>query len=264
MLERQDEVWRVEQAGGYPADKTKVDKLLDDLEQAKVRRAVVTSSRYHETLKVTEKENERRVRVWEAGKDDPAIDLVLGSSPNYGVNHVRRIGENPVYEVRGLSPWSMQADSGAWIDKQLLDIEADDVTELTLRNEHGEIVLGRREDGWVVLGDESAAVDSSKIDSFVRSAGGLRFDRPAAGTDDTDYGLDDPAATLELVYAIDDATSESVLARIGGAAGEDGDQRYAQLDGSEYVVILSKWDADRLLDQKLEDFFVDDEPASGR
>ena len=42
--------WTLDEADGYPADDTKVDSLLLVLRDLKIRRPVVTSSRYHNQL----------------------------------------------------------------------------------------------------------------------------------------------------------------------------------------------------------------------
>jgi len=263
VLDREQDGWRIEQADGYPAEESMVDQLLDSLGQLQVRRPVVTSSRYHEALKVTADENERRLRIWESGEDDPRIDLFLGSSPNYGVNHVRVAGEDNVYEVRGLSPWDMRADMSSWIDKKLVDVAAESVVSLKLRNEHGVIELSRGEDGaWTAVPADSAAaiaLDSSKVDSFVRALGSLRFSEPAGRIDGGQgLGFDSPAAELEMAYGLDGEASGVVELVVGGEADPDSGTRYASRAGSEFGVILSKWDADRLVDKKLDDLLVEE------
>ena len=101
-LDRTDAGWTISGKGGYPADGKKVAQLLSDLEALRVRRSVVSSRRYHKSLKVAPEDHERRVRVWDVGDDDATVDLYLGTSPKYGSSHVRLAEDNEVYEVKGL------------------------------------------------------------------------------------------------------------------------------------------------------------------
>jgi len=263
VLSREADRWHVEQAAGYPADGAKVDKLLDDLRQLEVRRPVVTGSRYHDALKVSEDQNERRLEV-HAESSDADVVLFLGSSPNYGINHVRRGDEDEVYEARGLSPWDLRAESGSWIDTQLIDVRAEAVTSLTLSNPHGQFALTRKDGTWVLEaeGDAAAALDPTKVDSFVRAIGSLRFSEPAGRIGgDQDHGFGAPAATLELVYDIDGQLSDSFELIVGDEVDEEAGTRYVHASGSEYSVILGKTDADRLLDKKVEELLVEAEDS---
>ncbi|HXV76075.1 MAG TPA: DUF4340 domain-containing protein [Candidatus Polarisedimenticolaceae bacterium] len=262
-LQQQDGRWRIEQADGYPADASKVERLIGDLEQIEVRRPVVSGSRYHEALKVTVDDNERRLRLWGSPDGEPAVELLIGSSPNYGVQHVRRRDEDRVYEVRGLSPWDLRADAGSWIDTTLLEVAAADV--VSLRITHGAEGFGlSREDGseWH-RSDGEAPVDPAKVDRFLETIEGLRVSEPAGPAGPAEqrasFGLDEPAAVLELVHRPAENATETVTLRIGRALDDDSGKRYAWVDGAEYAVVLSKWDAERVVDQRLESFAPDDD-----
>jgi hypothetical protein len=257
VLDRDGDAWRIEQAEGYPADTAKVDKLIEDLEEIEVRRPVVTGSRYHDALKVAADDNERRLRIWGPDEDEPEAELLIGTSPNYGVQHVRRADEDSVYEVRGLSPWDLTAEVGSWADRQLVEVEAADVSALTLVNPNGRIELMRNEQGqWMAAGiDED--VDTEKVDRFLGSIAGLRLSEPAGrATDLAAYGLEDPAARLELIAGSGPDDKETVTLLVGDVSDEESGKRYAIREGSGFVVVLSKWDADRLIDQQLDDLFV--------
>jgi hypothetical protein len=264
VLSREADSWHVEQAGGYPADGAKVDQLLADLRNLEVRRPVVSGSRYHEALKVSEDQNERRLSLQHAGSSEADVVLFVGSSPNYGVNHVRRGDEDEVYEARGLSPWDLRAESGSWIDTQLLDVRAEDVMSLKLSNPNGEIELARSNGTWVLGGggDAAAPLDPMKVDSLVRSIGTLRFSEPAGKIDEgQDYGFGAPSATLELVYDIDGQISESFELIVGDEADEEAGTRYSHASGSEYSVVIGKTDADRLLTKTVEELLVGPEDS---
>ena len=256
-LDREGQTWRIEAAGGYPADAAKVDKLLADLKQVEVRRPVVSGARYHAALHVTAEEHERKLRL-SGASGEPSVELFVGTSPNYGINHVRRSDRDEVYEVKGLSPWDMRPEPSSWIETRLVDVEPDRVRAITVSNGHGAFELRRGDDGAFTLasgGSPGAALDHAAVDGFVGSLTGLRMSEPAGRAEGgADYGLASPAGRVSLVYDADGAPKTFELA-IGGAA-EGGDKRYARVGGSEFAVLLGKWDAERVLDKKLSDLLV--------
>ena len=213
-LERTGDGWALRDAGGYPVEPGKVEKLLDDLGQLKVRNPVVSSDRYHAALKVTDKDHERRLEIWPDGGGDPEVDLYLGSSPNYRVNHVRLGGDDRVYEARGLNTWDLRAEPGSWVDKKFVDIPFDDVEKIRLGNAHGEFELRRQDGEWTLVSPPPAAgrkLDSSKADSLVRSLASLWLSEPVGPADPEAHGFGDPAATVEITYRTRAETAEPAL-----------------------------------------------------
>ncbi|RMG45700.1 MAG: DUF4340 domain-containing protein [Acidobacteria bacterium] len=220
-LERKDDRWTLPDAGGYPASEEKVDKLLDDLKGLKVRRPVVTSARHHAALEVAEDKHARRVRIFADADEDPEIDLLVGSSPKYRFVHVRRAGEDPVYEVMGLSPYDIRAEKTSWIERKLVDVPFDEVRRVEVENASGRFVLERDEGSWRLAEPSRRSgqkLDSGKVDAFVRSLVSLWIAEPVGPADDKAHGFDAPAARYTIAYA-----------QGGGSAGEDGGEE----DGTE-------------------------------
>ena len=256
-LDREGETWRIEAVDGYPADGAKVGKLLADLKQIEVRRPVVSGARYHAALHVTDAEHERKLRL-SGASGEPSVELFVGTSPNYGINHVRRGDRDEVYEVKGLSPWDMRPEASSWIDTRLVDVEPDRVRSIALTNEHGAFELRRGDDGAFTLaagGASGAALDAAAVDGFVSSVTSLRMSEPAGrAAGGAEQGLAAPAGRLSMVYDADGASKTFELA-IGGAT-ESGEKRYARVAGSDFAVLLAKWDAERVLDEKLADLLA--------
>jgi hypothetical protein len=251
-LARVEGAWTLAEADGYPADASKVDGLLSDLKEIRVRRPVVTSSRYHEALKVTEADAERRIRIYPEGGTDPVADLLVGSSPNYGATHVRLAGADDVYEVRDLRTYDVRPDPGSWIERKLVDVAAEDVTGITIRAGSTTVVLARTDGTWRMT-EPAGAADASKVDTWLRGVVGILASEPAGRADKPELGFDDPAAVVELTRTKDGA-SDTLILRVGATApGEEG-QRYARRDGASHAVTLSSWDAEKLLTKKADDF----------
>ena len=280
VLGREGERWVLEGSDGFPADAAKVDKLLESLGEITVRRPVVSSGRYHGALKVTEDNHERRLKIWETPGSEPKLELLVGTSPNYRVSHVRLGGEDEVYEARGISPYDLGSEGRAWIDTGFVNVPFDEVTRFKLTNDHGSIELARDQGRWTLVSPAARAgqeLDQAAVDSLVRSLTSLSFSDPAGPVSKPDYGLQSPAATVEISYrsggdssatplALDEAqgaaapappavegTIEVLTLQRGGTLGDDTGKRYAARSGFDHAVVLSKYDADKLADEKLAD-----------
>ncbi len=244
--------WTLDEADGYPADPSKVETLLTDLQKLQVRRPIVTSSRYHETLKVTDDGAERRIKVYPATGNDPVVDLLVGSSPSYGATNVRVAGDDRVYEVRDLRTYDIRPDAGSWIDRKLVDVPAEDVTKVSIRSGTSTIELAKSGATWSMT-QPAGEADASKVDTWLRGVLGILATEPAGQADKPELGFDQPAATVELTKTKDGA-SEAVVLRIGAAAPGTEGQRYARRDGASHAVILSSWDAEKFLAKTPADF----------
>ena len=271
VLERRAEDWVLEEAGGYPADTAKVDELLDSLGEIRVRRPVVRSDRYHGALKVEEDDHERRVRIWEDSGDDPRVDLLVGTSPNYRLSHVRRGDEDQVYEARGISAYDLGSDSGAWIEKKFVDVVSDNVTRFELTNAHGTLSLERDGDSWILASALDEELDTAAVNSLIRSVSSLYLREPAGPVGDSGYGFESPAATVEITTQapeipdllkdpeapVLEPPAPEVVTLVLGSEVPDGDgNRYASKSGFDFAVVLSKYDADKLKDHKPADLYA--------
>jgi uncharacterized protein DUF4340 len=251
-LAKSGTTWTLAEADGYPADGSKVETLLSDLKKLQVRRPIVTSSRYHETLKVTDAGAERRIRVYPQTGNDPVVDLLVGSSPSYGATNVRVAGDDRVYEVRDLRTYDIRPDPGSWIDRKLVDMPAEDVTKIAIHEGSTTIGLSKSGTTWTMT-QPAGDADAAKVDAWLRGILGILATEPAGKADKPELGFESPAATVELTKTKDNAT-ETVVLRIGGSAPGAEGQRYARRDGASHAVILSSWDAEKLLTKKPADF----------
>lgn len=290
-LRRQDDAWTLADMGGFPVDGGKVDSMIQDLRKLKVRRPVVTSSRFHDQLMVGDSEYERHIRIWGDGEGDPAVDFLVGASPNYRVSDVRREGEDDVYEVMGLSSWDLQTDPGSWIDKKLVDVPPDEVTGLKVSNSNGTFELKKEDGAWTVLaGSPGGELDQGAVDSLVRAYASLFFADPVGVIDVAAHGLDNPAAEIQLIRpglpsaavpaldadpspgeepvessAADSSAGEEPVAepqvtilQVGKEMDAESGKRYATVSGFGFAVTLNKFDAERATDKKLTDLVLDD------
>jgi hypothetical protein len=269
VLEKAGDAWSLADVDGYPVDSAQVDTVIDALKDVRVGAPVVTSSRYHEALEVTDGKHQRRVRMWQDGSGDPDVDVYLGSSPNYQVTHVRVGGADEVYEARGVNAYDFRTDASAWVERKFVDVVYEDVTGLSVKNTHGAIDLEKTDDGWRSTAPLPAgeSLDVDAVDSAVRSLVSLWLSEPAGRVDPAAHGFDPPAATVELRYSVPDpeaapdeaeppTRAETLVLTVGGEVEGGEGKRYATRSGFDWSVALSKYDAERVIEQKLADLFV--------
>ena len=270
-LVREDDSWHLAEVGDYPADSAKVEDLIEKLKGLKVQRPVVASSRYHSALKVTEEESERHVRIWDDPSGSPEIGLFLGSSPNYRITHVRVEGDDLVYEVSGLGVYDFRQTAAAWIDTHFVNVESSRVTSLRIENAGGTLELAKTEDdSWEVRAPaefRSRKLDTSKVDTLIRSLASIFISEPAGALDRKAQGFDRPAATVFLRLAqakgeetADDEASEKpsqeteeFIFWIGKAVEDNDAQRYITRSGFDFTAIVLQSTVEKLLTQKVSD-----------
>ncbi len=254
-LVREGDAWIVAEVDGFPADAAKVDRLVETLTDLEVRRPVVSSSRYHDTFEVGDTENVGRVTIWGEGTDEPAVDLIVGSSPNYRITHVRPSDDDRVYEVRGLGSYDVRPELANWIDKQLVELDPAQVEGLVVTNVAGTLELTRGADGaWQLTADGQTVLDeldAGKIDALVAAASSLRLSDPVGPVDAEAHGLAEPAATVTVRYreTPPDAEPSEITIRIGGLLPNKDTQRYIGRSGFNYTGAIWESSVAKLLDE---------------
>lgn len=138
-LIKQDEVWVIEERGGYPALDEKVQQVLTglvDLEKFEPRTA---NPKFHRQLGLREPENlGRAVRLQVLGADDVEILSLLTGETVEGVSdtqgrgllYVRRDGADQTWLARGRLP--LNGEVTHWLDTDVLKIKRSTIRELVL------------------------------------------------------------------------------------------------------------------------------------
>jgi hypothetical protein len=256
-LVREGEGWVVEEAQRYPADPERVSGLIDKLEAIKVQRPIARSGRYHSALKLTDREHERRVRVWDQPTGKPKVGLYMGTSPNYQITHVRRDGDDAVYEATGLASADVQTEAIGWIRSQLFDLDALTVTSVSVENAKGRFTVAKQDNGtWDVRQPpgRSDAIDASKVVELIRIVTLLTVTEPGGKLDEAKQGFQQPVATITLVSrpAADSlgTRAEETVLRVGGKVGEEA-KRYVSRSGFEFAGIVYESSVQKLMEQTL-------------
>jgi len=256
---RKDAVWTLADPEGYPVLPGKIEKLLQDLGNLKTGRQVVSSSRYHASLKVATDDFERRIRIWEKAGGSPKIELYVGTSPSYGVTHVRVNGNDRVFEASGLNSYDIPVESSAWIERNLTMVPATEVTALAVANRKGKFSLVKKDGSWG-FADPAARgkvpLDQDKVTQLVSAMCGMSIEKPLAAPDEKTQGLSAPEATVTFtrVPAHPDSVApqpQIVTVKIGGLVPGPDQQRYALRSGSPFGATVAKYGYDRALSATL-------------
>jgi hypothetical protein len=259
-LEKRGDGWVVADLDGFPADGSKIEDLFDNLRGLKVRRPVVSGSRYHETFKVGDDDFEARLRLWDDSADDPRIDLILGTSPTYRAVHVRLAEENPVYEVQGLAAHDVRSDPGTWVDRQLVDVAAEHVVGVTVANDEGSFEIARRDGTWIVESPEEMqglTLDDEKVSDLVEASRSIQIAEPVGAAAGDERETAD--ATVALRVATEpEAATEIVSVRVGAKVEDNESQRYISRSDFDYLATVWESSVSDLLEAKVLDLMPTD------
>lgn len=228
-LARRDNVWVVTNAFGYPADFEKLRSrllALKDLKLGQLQRGMALG-----TNDIT------RVRLLDA-RGGQLAGLTLGARRQargagpmggYGPGEGRYVSRDGSGDVRlvkeSLDEWSASAEN--WLDTQLLNIPADDIAAIELRDPAGATVRLDRGAGSLKLeglDEERESFDSSRAYGIESAFNYLRFNSVA------DPALDERQTGLATghQFSVTLKNGESYAARIGDSPAGSSD-RYLKL-----------------------------------
>jgi hypothetical protein len=134
-VHKQGEQWTVAERANYPADVSKLRRLLLSLSDAKIREEKTSDPAKYSIIGVEDptKPGATGAQIEVVAKGGKS-DLIVGKTVEQG-NFVRRVGEKSSYIVEpGIS---FEAEPRYWIDTHLLDISADKIQSIQFKPETG-------------------------------------------------------------------------------------------------------------------------------
>jgi hypothetical protein len=255
-LVRRNALWYVEQDNAeYPAKQGRVEDLLRALttRAAYPVRSAAPSS--HERLGLSE-DAASRILV-RGGAGTPLLDLLVGDGSAAGNEvYIRKSGQNEVRSGEDKFTVYLSPSPTAWYNLRLFP-EApvfDMVQRVTVISPAGEtdeepapavpLVITRSGPLWTLEGVAEDALDTTRIDSFIRAILDAEGDNFVTGMQAGDLASGEGSIHLEL----GDGTFRTI--RLGPVmpAGEEGGtgKRIAVVSGSPYVYTLAEWTVSRL------------------
>jgi hypothetical protein len=136
-LVRKDDAWQVSERDSYPADESKVRKLLIAIADAKIAEQKTSDPQQYATLGVedTKGAGATSVRIELLGTPKPVNLLVGKQAAGAHSNYVRRAGEPQSWLID--TTFDTSATPDAWLRKDVIDVSADRMQSATVTAKEG-------------------------------------------------------------------------------------------------------------------------------
>jgi len=244
--------WVLPEADDYPCTENTVPEFLDKIVALKANRLVTQTPASHKRLKVADDAFERRIELELA--DGAIHSLYLGTSPSYGVSHVRVVGRDEVY-LASLSASDAGVNASNWVDTLYFSVTQDQIVALTLEKANGRFEFEKDEAGTWTMKDLAAdeTLNENNVKSLVSRASSLRMLRPLGKTEQDDYGLKEPNAVVTVETRDDEGNTKTSTILVG--AKDDEDNSYVVISSeSPYYVRVSEYTVKDFAEKVRDDF----------
>ncbi|VFM95056.1 MAG: protein of unknown function (DUF4340) [Candidatus Kentron sp. G] len=249
-LEKKAEGWVLPDHFGFPAEKGKVELLLEQLETLRHGFPVATTHSALTRFQVTDESFERRITLTHGGR--ALSKIYLGSSPGIHRIHARTAEDEEVYSV-DFSAYQAPAAAQDWEDKEVIRFPQEEIQELQLidltirRNpapppaetpaENATSPDGSSEKEkagappeeptppqplWVADGlAPGERLDEEAVSKLARLLSNLRIARVMGLQEQVEYGLDEPRLNLGYTRRNAETKDTSTVAYALGRSGAD-------------------------------------------
>jgi len=236
-LVRRNNVWFFSTGmAEYPVKQGRVEDLFAALSRKDSYPQRASSQEARQRLGLTEDSASRIIVRGGAGL--ALLDLLIGRAAALGSEiYLRRGGWNEIYS--GEDRFTLFTDSSpvSWYDLRFFPtsenglapytIEA--VQQADIRPSDGEaFALRRRGAGWIIVGDESAVLDTTRVDAWIRSV------LEAEGVDFIDGGFEPAGESITLWFG--DGTSRTIQVGYVNSQNDLG----ARITDSPYTYIIEE------------------------
>lgn len=133
--------------------------------------------------------------------------------------------------------WRQEADTGPKLDEVFTSLEAEDIQQLQVKSESGEVTSVKREgDAWQIVSPVAARASASEVSAITSALGQLEIvrviDENAANL--TEYGLDNPRIEINFTSAADKPSGKLLV----GDKTPTGGGLYARRDDEQRVFLI--------------------------
>ena len=241
VLQKVEEGWRVNSPIDAKASTSALDAAMEKLKELEATGLAASRKENHERLEVTE---DKAIHVVAKNGDQVVADLLVGAYRG-GNTMVRQPGKDEVATVRGSIRYAFDKDLKDWRDRNINDLDADQIVAVTFEGPKGKVSLVRDGDAFK-QGPEDKAIekfDAQKAKSIISSAAKLTAsDFAKEGTTPEASGLGETATVVTLQLA-SDAGQSQVVVRVGNKVDSN---YYLQKDGDEVLYLVSSFVGERL------------------
>jgi Domain of unknown function (DUF4340) len=214
VLQKQAGNWLLPDESGFPADANKVKELFTHLAAVKTGPMVSKTHESRERFKVADDGFERRVTL--AAGDKTLARIYLGDAPSPRQVHLRRDGENAVYDV-DLGTWEFPVDPAAWEDKGVLHLAQQDIRSVeagglmlthaaapaTTAADVAKPAAAKPAPGWQAAQGlkKGETLNASAADTLAQRIANLDIGSVLGRADQPEYGLANPQLQLAVTRA---------------------------------------------------------------
>lgn len=231
VLQRQGDEWIVESEGGYPADQTLVDNILDKLPELRRTDLVSTQPDRHPTFET----DTTGVEVKVSSGEDPVAWFTAGKAgPDFMSNYIRLRGEDEVYRVPVYLRSQVERGEASWRNKRLIDIEPENIASYTTRTPRDTVSVARGPEGnWQITHPFDAMASTDIMPVVAQSLARVT----ASGFADTladlaSVGLAQDTMNVEIT------TTEGETIKVVIGAENERRQNYSKRDDSDIVFLV--------------------------
>jgi hypothetical protein len=253
-LAKTDGDWVLPEADDYPVQAENVSELLDKIVQLTADRLVAQTRSSHARLGVAEDDFQARIDL--ELEDGTQQTLYVGTSPTFGVAHVRVEGQDEVYLVSNLSAQDASVQATAWVDRTYFTAPREQIVALTLENPNGQIEFMKVGENWMMEDQgPDETVDQDSLANLLNRVSTVAMVRPLGTDEKPAYGLSDPRAVVVLTVQTEDEGRETHTLRVGAQDPEGNTYVLASSD-SPYFVRVSEFTVQDLVEKGRDDFLV--------
>jgi hypothetical protein len=251
-LAKRDGSWVLPEADDYPADPERIEPLVDGLAALEADRLVTQTSASHERLQVAEDAFERRIDFQTA--DGTLHRVYLGTSPSFGVAHVRAGGQDEVYLTSDLSSQDAGVEATSWVGTTYFSVPSEEVVAITVENAQGTLEFEKEGESWALTGlAPDDTLNEGMVRSFVNRAISVSLLRPLGMEDLDAYGMQEPNAIVTIRTLGEDAVEETYTLRVGAQDPEDNGY-VVKSSESPYYVRVREFSVQDLVEKGYDDF----------
>jgi len=188
VLKKENDRWLLPEAGSFPADKVRVQELIERLAGMQRGWPEATTAEAASRFKVAPDRFERKLSL---RKDGTTLGTVyFGTSPGLRKVYLR-VDNDPEIQTLGLAQHELEVKVDNWIDTAILHLKPEQITRVELPGLH----LERTQDGLqpVDLKADEEEVVKERRDALVKRLTGLTVTALLGSERKPEYGLDDPA-----------------------------------------------------------------------
>lgn len=242
-LIKTDGEWRI---GIHKAFELRLAGLWTVSERLRQAQLVAEEPAHHERLGVDQR---NAVRVSFFKGESPVEELLIGQwSPQAGLAYVRRPVDDATFSMPVNLPGVFESNSNAWRNPVVLDLQPEEITNVTLMYPDSRIALEQDAAGWAVVTPEGRdAGDPARVAALLQFFAPLLTDDFPTDREAREVSFAEPDAAIEII-----STGDRPFVVVSFVQ-KDEDSYYVKLADENTVYLFNRATTDELLKGR-EDF----------